>query len=318
MSRIDRGWVSPEWLEVWGDCSVWVCSRDISDHCSLVLKYVENDRSPKPFRFNNYWLDHKDFKKVVEDCWRAQEVNGWMAFVLKEKLKALKFFLKDWHKSEFGSVDNRINVIIEEIRVLDVRGESTGLNNFEVEGKKVLFEEFWKLQKIKEASLFQRSRSRWLRQGDANSKFFHGCVNSRAKRNSILALKVGDLWIDKPIHIKEAVVNFFENHFSSSNVCRPNLDGVHFPSLSTEENDILSAPFSLEEVHSAVMDGDGNKSPGPDGFNNAFLKNCWDIIKGEIRIMFDQFHGIGSLPKSMLSYFVTLIPKVNSPFGGGL
>jgi hypothetical protein len=53
-----------------------------------------------------------------------------MAFVLKEKLKALKFFLKDWHKSEFGSVDNRINVIIEEIRVLDVRGESTGLNNY--------------------------------------------------------------------------------------------------------------------------------------------------------------------------------------------
>jgi hypothetical protein len=31
--------------------------------------------------------------------------------------------------------------------------------------------------------------------------------------------------------------------------------------------------------------------------------------------MFDQFHGIGSLPKGMLSYFVTLIPKVNSPFG---
>jgi hypothetical protein len=33
--------------------------------------------------------------------------------------------------------------------------------------------------------------------------------------------------------------------------------------------------------------------------------------------MFDQFHGIGSLPKSLLSYFVTLSPKVNSPFGLG-
>jgi hypothetical protein len=53
---------------------------------------------------------------------------------------------------------------------------------------------------------------------------------------------------------------------------------------------------------------------GPDGFNFGFLKNCWDLIKGEIRIMFDQFHGIGSLPKCLLSYFVTLIPKVNLPF----
>ncbi|PNX74297.1 ribonuclease H [Trifolium pratense] len=33
--------------------------------------------------------------------------------------------------------------------------------------------------------------------------------------------------------------------------------------------------------------------------------------------MFDQFHGIGSLPKSLLAYFVTLIPKVNSPFSLG-
>jgi hypothetical protein len=33
--------------------------------------------------------------------------------------------------------------------------------------------------------------------------------------------------------------------------------------------------------------------------------------------MFDQFHGIGSLPKSLLSYFIALIPKVNSPFGLG-
>ncbi|GAU20198.1 hypothetical protein TSUD_352620 [Trifolium subterraneum] len=33
--------------------------------------------------------------------------------------------------------------------------------------------------------------------------------------------------------------------------------------------------------------------------------------------MFDQFHGIGVLPKSLLSYFVTLIPKVNLPFGLG-
>jgi hypothetical protein len=83
------------------------------------------------------------------------------------------------------------------------------------------------------------------------------------------------------------------------------------------ENDELTAPFSLEEIHKAVVDSDGNKCPGPDGFNNAFFKNSWDLLKGEIRILFDQFHGIGSLPSSMLSYFVTLIPKVNSPFSLG-
>jgi hypothetical protein len=47
---------------------VWVCSRDISDHCPLVLKYSDNEWGPKPFRFNHFWLDHKIFKKIVEEC----------------------------------------------------------------------------------------------------------------------------------------------------------------------------------------------------------------------------------------------------------
>jgi hypothetical protein len=41
----------------------------------------------------------------------------------------------------------------------------------------------------------------------------------------------------------------------------------------------------------------------------------WDLLKGDIRILFDQFHGNERLPKSFISYFVTLIPKVDSPFG---
>jgi hypothetical protein len=58
---------------------------------------------------------------------------------------------------------------------------------------------------------------------------------------------------------------------------------------------------------------DGSKSPGPDGFNFAFIKEFWDLLKGEIRIMFDQFHGNVCLPKDICSYFLTLIPKVACP-----
>jgi hypothetical protein len=37
------------------------------------------------------------------------------------------------------------------------------------------------------------------------------------------------------------------------------------------------------------------------------------MLKADIRIMFAQFHGNSCLPKNLLSYFVTLIPKVSSP-----
>ncbi|PNX69066.1 cysteine-rich receptor-like protein kinase, partial [Trifolium pratense] len=158
-------------------------------------------------------------------------------------------------------------------------------------------------------AIFQSSRSKWLSQGDANSKFFHRCVAFRGNLNSLLALQVGDNWLESPVLIREAVANYFETHFSSAYLRRPRLNGVQFPSLSDDENWSLVKPFSELEIFEVVKLSDGNKSPGPDGFNFAFLKNCWDTLKGEIRILFDQFHGNATLPKSFLSYFVALIPK---------
>jgi hypothetical protein len=66
-----------------------------------------------------------------------------------------------------------------------------------------------------------------------------------------------------------------------------------------------------------VSDCDGSKCPGPDGFNFNFIKEFWDIIKHEVRIFFDQFYGNECLPKCLLSYFLTLVPKVNSPQSPG-
>jgi hypothetical protein len=91
------------------------------------------------------------------------------------------------------------------------------------------------------------------------------------------------------------------------------LAGVAFPSLSLEDDSSLIRPFSLEEIEVVVLDCDGNKSPGPGGFNFNFMKAFWSMMKGEVRILFDQFHVNACLPKSFSSYFVTPIPKVNSP-----
>ena len=83
--------------------------------------------------------------------------------------------------------------------------------------------------------------------------------------------------------------------------------------LSEEENRALIAPFSLAEIEVVVKESDGNKSLGPDGFNFTFFKEFWYLLKHEVRMMFDQFYANEVLPKSFLSYFVTLIPKVKVP-----
>lgn len=38
MSRIDRTLISKEWSQLWGNNTLWMLSRDVLYHCSLVLK----------------------------------------------------------------------------------------------------------------------------------------------------------------------------------------------------------------------------------------------------------------------------------------
>jgi hypothetical protein len=313
MSRLDRILLSNDWLALWGCPSVWVASRDVSDHCPLVLKYNSDDWGPKPFRFNNYWLKNKNFKELVVTSWTNQHVSGWMGFVLKEKLKGLKSVLKRWSKEVYGKPEETKQKLVELIKLLDLKSEDGGLSDAEVATRKRLFEELWEVLKIIDASIFQRSRSKWLREGDTNSKYFHGCINARKRMNTISAINTPHGWVEGSVGVREATVSFFKNHFSSEGWTRPTLDGVEFPVLSEDDNLMLIAPFSCEEIEDAVKTSDGTKCPGPDGFNFAFIKEFWDIMKHEVRVMFDQFAGNDCFPKCLLSYFLTLIPKVKSP-----
>jgi hypothetical protein len=55
------------------------------------------------------------------------------------------------------------------------------------------------------------------------------------------------------------------------------------------------------------------KAPRPDGFNGAFLKKCWPIIKHDIyQLCLDFFSNLGDI-HCINNAFITLVPKVNNP-----
>lgn len=45
---------------------------------------------------------------------------------------------------------------------------------------------------------------------------------------------------------------------------------------------MLTMPFSVEEIKAAVWGYEGNKIPGPDGFNFTIIKKIWEVIKEDI------------------------------------
>jgi len=298
MSRIDRMLISEEWNRYWGETTLWVLHRDVSDHCPLVLKVGGWDWGPRSFRFNNFWLENKNFKDIVEECWTTYQGGGWMGFILKEKLKLLKSRLKEWNKAEYGGMEVQITKLKEEIEELDIRGEGSLLDEDEVWSRKEKFSNLWRLLRAKDALVVQRSRVRWLKEGDANTKIFHNCMKARSCSNSVRALYVNGESVQTPTEVRRVVVEYFRSQVREVPNDRPYLDGVPFDRLTEDENRSLVETFTGEEIKGVVKDCDGNKSPGPDGFTFAFIKKFWYLLKDKVRIMFDQFHVNEVIPKS--------------------
>jgi hypothetical protein len=74
----------------------------------------------------------------------------------------------------------------------------------------------------------------------------------------------------------------------------------------------LDQQITHEEIDEIVKHLPLDKAPGPDGFNGAFLKKCWPIIKDIYQLCFDFFHHSGDI-QPINNAFITLVPKVNNP-----
>ena len=59
--------VSEECLKLWPMSKQYVLRREVSNHCALVIKSVEKDWGPKPFRSIDAWLLERGFNRMVKD-----------------------------------------------------------------------------------------------------------------------------------------------------------------------------------------------------------------------------------------------------------
>ncbi|KAI5407147.1 hypothetical protein KIW84_053410 [Lathyrus oleraceus] len=80
-----------------------------------------------------------------------------------------------------------------------------------------------------------------------------------------------------------------------------------------EESSRLEEMFSTKEIKGVVFDCEGNKSPGPNGFNMEFLRRCWEVVGYDVVECIQEFHYTAKLPKVMVSSFLALIPKSENP-----
>ncbi|KAK7276838.1 hypothetical protein RIF29_17984 [Crotalaria pallida] len=136
-----------------------------------------------------------DFRPFIESKWSSFSFRGWGAYVIKEKLKALKSELKSWSHSTFGSLDSKIEESLVGINSIDLLSEGRDLTTSEVDQRRKLLAEFWSNSGYKESLLAQKAKDRWLKEGDANSAYFHACVKAKRSFGRLVSLDIdGIVW----------------------------------------------------------------------------------------------------------------------------
>ncbi|XP_058757340.1 uncharacterized protein LOC131630577 [Vicia villosa] len=278
-SRIDRILLSEGIIKLWNAVAQVTGKRDVSNHRPVWVKSSNVDWGPKPFKVFKCWFEHGDFLKFVKTEWNSHNEDGTSAFVLKEKLKRLRERLRWWNRNVFGWVDMKFDEDVEEINVLedDDIVVTTQLSKEMEERSRKLQESIWRNLNHKESILKQKSRMKWVKEGYNNSKYFHSVVKARTRRNSIVSIRTEQGVIEEVEEVKRGVKDHFEKRFRKSVNPRPSLTGVEFNKLSEAERLQLDEEFTREEIKEVVFSCDGDKSPGPDGFNIDFIKRMLGI-----------------------------------------
>jgi len=153
----------------------------------------------------------------------------------------------------------------------------------------------------------------WLREGDANSKFLHGIMSCRRRRNAIPFFLVDGMLVEGVENVRAAVLTHFSSHFKSRSASRPSMDGLQFHLLSCREGAALIKPFWTDEVKDVVWDCDNFKCLGPEGITFGFIEEFWDMLKEDVMRFLVEFHRNGKLTKGINSTFIARIPKVDNP-----
>ncbi|KAG8662107.1 hypothetical protein MANES_01G065050v8 [Manihot esculenta] len=263
-SKLDRVLTNAQWRARFSNSSTEVMGFSTSDHLPilLVVKCFVEQRHAHRFHFENMWLRETGCRNLIFDIWQSSSNMDAAG-----KLEACRSALKSW------GINLRLKHKVEMDECLAIMSRLRGsrLQEHITEFLRAKAR-FFHLLNLHEIFWKQRAKQFWLKEGDANTRFFHQSASARKRKNTIVKLlDDSNVWRDRNSGLEGVMTDYFMTLFTSHSCnsehvlqCVPTL-------VSQDHNASLLAPYSCDEVRSAAFSMKIDKSPGLDGFNPGFF-----------------------------------------------
>ncbi|PNX93586.1 ribonuclease H, partial [Trifolium pratense] len=284
--KLDRGIANLPWQLAFPEAYVEVLCRLHSDHHPLLLRcgQLPQRRGPRPFRFEAAWITHPEYQNVVQTAW-SQTTPCPIAGLNQVKTDSLIF-----NSNVFGNIRHQKHILEKRIKGIQLsleRVDSARLvyleHDLQLQYDRILAQE--------ELLWYQKSRDKWIKLGDRNTKFFHATTVIRRKRNKIHGLHLPcGMWCTDDNILKDEAQKFFKNLFGADPLSRnsnPTNENVTSPKLSEEAVECLSKTVTREEY--------------------------WHIVGEDVYNLVCQAFASGTFNSCIGETLIALIPKVDYP-----
>ncbi|KAG7558973.1 Endonuclease/exonuclease/phosphatase superfamily [Arabidopsis thaliana x Arabidopsis arenosa] len=281
LRKLDRALVNEEWINSFPDSFAIFDPPGDSDHSPcLVNTDASVERTKKSFKYFSFLSSHPKFKEIIALAWAKEVCVGSRLFTFGQRLKEVKVACRKLNREEHVARQKW---------------------NFFAKAQEIFYR--------------QKSRVRWMADGDANTSYFFRVAASNYARNCIKVLRgIEGQRIENQDQIKDMTLSYFQNLLGTESLGVSPMDVEEIKGLmsfrcpSSLYPQLLAIPSS-QEIKDTLFKMPKNKAPGPDGFPVEFYLEAWDIIGDDTVAAIKEFFTSGYLPRHFNATAIALIPK---------
>jgi hypothetical protein len=216
-----------------------------------------------------------------------------------------------------GNVRVQLGLVREVLHRLEMARDFRILSSGEVWLLNMLKQGCLSLASLEKTVARLRSRIHYLREGDANTKFFHLQACYRKKKNFISKLEEDGRMATNHDDMQQILKGYFSNLLGADLQRHFTIDLSNCHRAAMDLSD-LDQPFSEKEIRDTIASLPSYKALGPDGFTGKFYKTCWDIIKVDLMAALNSlYHGNAYKLELLNSAYLILLPKREDAISAG-